>query len=454
MTESLAGKLNELLADPRFEQLKRLDLIINSFDINPTNERAHSSMLAWLLDPAQAHGLGDKFLRRLLMESFAAHRKRVDAPSSEKKPGRPLKPDYSLGGLEISWLHLQSLNQALVLTELNINTGKVNRDDDTETNPAEHSGFLDIFVLDPVLEIAIAIENKYGAGQTGDQLDRYQGWMDDRFKNHYQVRIVLDAYDSLSKSCPDDWIGLNYEWIGDFLETTLATEQLDDRVRTLLSDYLSHIRGEDYDSWNCYEHQTVVELHHDHKAVFADTEVRKLIQQCVDGEYDWDALDRPWSSDDYQIEKWIIYKNLSAFEALLSVEMLEPYQLQIQSMDPNCESSIGTDSINYYPSAWLDLCQTELWPFYLTVTFSEGKVEALYLKINFKANEDSSPIRELQTAIANHYGIRGRKFGKRRLQEFGDGLTMKENQLAKLLIEYGQSIDDAVKKQQGLAARD
>ena len=33
------------------------------------NEQAHSRLLAWLLDPAEAHGLGSKFLRRFMLEA-------------------------------------------------------------------------------------------------------------------------------------------------------------------------------------------------------------------------------------------------------------------------------------------------------------------------------------------------------------------------------------------------
>ncbi|HBN14329.1 MAG: hypothetical protein CMQ46_04540 [Gammaproteobacteria bacterium] len=450
MKDSLAGRLDALLADPRFEQLKRLGLTINSFDINPTNERSHSSVLAWLLDPSQAHGLGDKFLRRLLMESFASQKKRIDAEQSQKGRGRPQKPDYSLDGLDIRWLHVQSLDQALVQTEVNIATGAVNRQSDSETNLAELSGFLDIFVLDPVLEYVIAIENKYGAGQTTDQLDRYQKWINQTFTNYHKIHIVLDAYDALSTSCPPGWIGLNYEWIIDFLESALTNEQLDDRVYTLLSDYLDYIRGEDYDTWNSYSHNTVVDLHHDHKAIFDDEHIRELIEKCVEGNYDWAALNRDWSNQDYQIEKWIIYRNLFAFEALLSVEMLEPYLLQIQALDPNCQCSIVKDRIEYLPSAWLDLHQEHYWPLYLACTFADGEVKELHLKVNFNAYESLESIKELQIAVADHYGIRARKFGKRRLHTFDTSSNMTESELAKFVVECAKNIDDVISQKRGL----
>jgi len=41
------------------------------------NELAHSKLLAWLLDPAEAHGLGREFLRRFMLEAVG-----VDPPST------------------------------------------------------------------------------------------------------------------------------------------------------------------------------------------------------------------------------------------------------------------------------------------------------------------------------------------------------------------------------------
>lgn len=49
-----------------------LNTRFNVFDIlrRPRLEQAHSGFLAWLLDPAEAHGLGDVFLRKFMRQAI------------------------------------------------------------------------------------------------------------------------------------------------------------------------------------------------------------------------------------------------------------------------------------------------------------------------------------------------------------------------------------------------
>jgi len=44
----------------------------NVFEVlgRPRLEQAHSNFLAWLLDPGEAHGLGDKFLRQFMAKAI------------------------------------------------------------------------------------------------------------------------------------------------------------------------------------------------------------------------------------------------------------------------------------------------------------------------------------------------------------------------------------------------
>jgi hypothetical protein len=45
---------------------------VNVFDVlgRTYREQAHSSFFAWLLDPAEAHGLGDAFLRQFMLKAI------------------------------------------------------------------------------------------------------------------------------------------------------------------------------------------------------------------------------------------------------------------------------------------------------------------------------------------------------------------------------------------------
>jgi len=76
--KEVARRLPSLEHEDRIEFIARADRLLadvksgvwvktrcNVFDVlgRPRIEDAHSSALAWLMDPAESHGLGDKFLR-------------------------------------------------------------------------------------------------------------------------------------------------------------------------------------------------------------------------------------------------------------------------------------------------------------------------------------------------------------------------------------------------------
>jgi hypothetical protein len=51
-------------------------------------EQAHSNLLAWLLDPAEAHGLGDEFLRQFMAKAIG-----MGPPSTDVK----VTPEFHCG---------------------------------------------------------------------------------------------------------------------------------------------------------------------------------------------------------------------------------------------------------------------------------------------------------------------------------------------------------------------
>jgi len=64
----------------------------NVFDVlgRPRLEQAHSSFLAWLLDPAEAHGLEDAFLRKFMQQTIG----NVPPGTRDVK----VSPEFSYGG--------------------------------------------------------------------------------------------------------------------------------------------------------------------------------------------------------------------------------------------------------------------------------------------------------------------------------------------------------------------
>jgi PD-(D/E)XK nuclease superfamily len=103
--------------------------------------------LGFLLDPRGNHGLGDAFVKRLLQRSLAAAGDVLV----------PLMPGQ-LEGWCLDWVSVQRESQ-----------------------------YLDILLLDEEHEMAVIVENKVGADEHSDQLQRYHGLV----SQHYpHLRIV------------------------------------------------------------------------------------------------------------------------------------------------------------------------------------------------------------------------------------------------------------------------
>lgn len=68
-------------------------------------EQAHSNLLAWLLDPAEAHGLGDAFLREFMAKAIG-----MDPPSTDVT----VTPELRCGGMRFD-IHVKGDRWCLVV---------------------------------------------------------------------------------------------------------------------------------------------------------------------------------------------------------------------------------------------------------------------------------------------------------------------------------------------------
>src|SRR5579862_2960485 len=121
------SRLTALCVDnPQLEQLDSMLAELNIFEAAglTRDEVKHSRFLSFLLNPREAHGLGDAFLTRTLQKSI-------------QESGRT--------DLEVSPLELELWDLA-----------------DSEVRP-EWSG-IDIAVLNHTQKLAIVVENKIGSG--------------------------------------------------------------------------------------------------------------------------------------------------------------------------------------------------------------------------------------------------------------------------------------------------
>ncbi|MES2321870.1 MAG: PD-(D/E)XK nuclease family protein [Pseudomonadota bacterium] len=179
-----------------FERKFRLAKRFNIFDAvkMSTQEIRHSSFLAFLLNPEEAHGLGDKFLRAILLSTTSTC----------------IDPTVSRLAIAVS-----DCSNALVYCE---------RDR------------IDITVQIPELKLIFAIENKIRATEGIDQLQRYRETAERRYPDHKFVGCFLtpDGYEGADSQ----WGSLSYGVIVCELRRLLAEEPVATEIALIINHYI------------------------------------------------------------------------------------------------------------------------------------------------------------------------------------------------------------------------
>jgi hypothetical protein len=188
------------------DDLERLETLIAEFNIfeaigSVRHELRHSELLAFLLDPNEAHGLGDSFLRRLLQRALAT--------SEGKVPVSPVDLDV--------W-------------EL----------DEVEVRREWSS--IDILVVDSRNKLAVIIENKIDSSEHSDQLRRYWAIVGREFPDHR----LLGLYLTPDRDEPSDksYFAIDYGLVADLVErfTDTRASTIGPDVRTVLRHYGQMLR--------------------------------------------------------------------------------------------------------------------------------------------------------------------------------------------------------------------
>lgn len=166
-------------------------------------EIRHSNFLAWLLDPGESHGQGDLFLKAVLMDLLR------EVPR-ELRPMSPVELDgVELRGVEVfrEWRNLDLL----------------------------------IVCQDPAF--AVAIENKVGSGEHGDQLERYEVSV----REHHPALRALHVFLTVEGDEPSrsGWVPYTYAEIHDALDRCqrLNAAAIGADVRVALDHYLRLLRS-------------------------------------------------------------------------------------------------------------------------------------------------------------------------------------------------------------------
>lgn len=194
------NKLYELIS--LIEKNKEINKMIKAnsvFDIINSNERSYTALFAWLLDAKESHQLKNDFLNELIFQINLKNNHKIDN---------------------------ESFQNALIISE-----EKIGND------------IPDILIIKN--NQCIVIENKLGAKEHNNQLDRYLKFKG-KYKNFNFTYVYLDINFHSQQPQKEKWIYLDYEWIITFLERKLKNKDIEIFPYSLLNSMLTELKDTEY----------------------------------------------------------------------------------------------------------------------------------------------------------------------------------------------------------------
>lgn len=186
-----------LLNDIDFDWLELESGLPNIFDILgiTNNELKHSNMLSWLLQPSQAHGINESFIKRFLREIAQDEKSEISQLQTENLPFEDVE-------IRREWNHI------------------------------------DLLIIFP--EHAIAIENKIWSKESGRQLERYRKLIEEFFPDKSKSYVYLTPNGHTPNLESNYYINISYQSVVDILKRILKikSKELTSRMLVLLEDYL------------------------------------------------------------------------------------------------------------------------------------------------------------------------------------------------------------------------
>lgn len=205
-SESELQKAIEELA--AHSDLASLESMLSEFNIfealgHVRQELRHSDFLAFLMNPAEKHGLGDRVLKRLLVKSLHGFK----------------APSLCSDQLDSTEINTANLSDAVVRREW------------------EH---IDILIYSQANQWVFAIENKVDSSEHSNQLARYQETVCKEFSQYRKFYIYLTK-DGDKASCKA-WASLSYGTVANVLESIDQSANTTNDVSVILRHYSTLIR--------------------------------------------------------------------------------------------------------------------------------------------------------------------------------------------------------------------
>ncbi len=173
----------------------------NLFDVLKISraEIRHSNMLGWLLNPNENHGIGDRFLKAIIQEMV------VNDTDGRYEVFQTLLLDLYSFTLYREWKNI------------------------------------DILLISEEEQFLIAIENKVGAHEHDNQLDRYRKTLETEYPDYKKMFIFLTP-DGDDPSDVENWDVLTYSSVAENLAKLKSSMELQPDVELIIRNYLDVIR--------------------------------------------------------------------------------------------------------------------------------------------------------------------------------------------------------------------
>lgn len=206
--------LNKLIADAEVRKLIEHSIETRALFISYPKEINISNFLAWLFNPREGHGLGDKAIKELLLQIYDGANQPIQLLDSTE-----LNPFNIFNG------KLNNFNNVIIQRELKVNK--------------ENKNAIDLAIFDTSNKIAIFIEVKFGAPEGKGQTNGYyKGIHTNVLKAFSGYTPIFVFLDSQEKSCENTaWISLNMEWLVDFLKRQKDSPLIHQSNQNILSEY-------------------------------------------------------------------------------------------------------------------------------------------------------------------------------------------------------------------------
>jgi hypothetical protein len=200
--DDICGKMLTLVKDADLSQLVDELAKPNIFELVglQRQEIRHSAFLCELLNPGSHLGVGKRALNRLVRIAFSLMTQRQE----EKNNFDPFT--FELGREGSVSVHRELYN-------------------------------IDILIIDQETEFLIAIENKIGANESEQQLEKYRNRIEETYPNFRKLFLFLSP-EGREAETDDQWIPISWSNIADIVRELISLNTSSELTNLLLSHYL------------------------------------------------------------------------------------------------------------------------------------------------------------------------------------------------------------------------